>query len=139
MPARLRNFIMERGGDFYRRLLVTDSNGAVDLTTGYVAQLVIEPSLDADAVALLDVNSADHPTQVVLGNGYIDLAIPKATLTALDLSGITRRGALAEPAADDEPDFVGQGALAYHRVLLRGPAATDDDVKLRGQVCFDSR
>lgn len=140
MPARLRNFIIERGGDFYRRLLVTDSAGvAVDLTSGYVARFVVEPTLEDGVTALLDLNSTDHATQVVLGNGYIDLAIPKATLAALDLSGITRSGTLTEPAANDEPDFYGSGKLAYHRVLLNGPTTVDDDVKLRGQICFESR
>lgn len=137
MPARLRNFIIERGGDFYRRLLVTDTNGSVDLTSGYVATFVVLPNLDEAAVPLLSLDS--NGDAVTLGNGWIDISIAAAQLSALDLSGVTRRGSLSEPAANDEPDFVGFGALVYHRVTLRGPDATDDDVKLRGQICFESR
>lgn len=140
MPARLRNFIVERGGDFYRRLNVTDSTGApLDLTFGYVARCVINPTQAEGVTALLDFNSDDHPEQVVLGAGYLDLAIPKATLAALDLSGITRAGTLTEPAPNDEPDYYGYGKLAYHRVVINGPSSVDDDVKLRGQICFEGR
>lgn len=140
MPARLRNFIIERGGDFYRRLNVTDSTGAaVDLTFGYVCRLVIETTRDADATAVLDINSTDHPGQIALGVGYIDLALSKTELAMLDLSGLTRRGALTEPAPNGESDYAGNGRLAYHRVALNGPHTADDDVKLRGQICFDSR
>lgn len=140
MPARLRNFIIERGGDFYRRLNVVDGAGdPLDLTVGWLARFVVEPSLAEGVTPLLDLNSTDHPERLILGEGWLDIAIPKATLEALDLTGLTRRGTLTEPAPNNERDFSGYGRLAHHRVVLNGPTATDDDVKLRGQICFDSR
>lgn len=133
MPARLRNFIFEKGGDFYRRLNVTDSNGvSVDLSSGYTATAAVYAAQDETGSPLLSLS-------VSLGNGYIDLSATKAVIAAVDLSAVTRSGTIDEPAPNDDPSYTAFGKLAYYRLVLAGPDSLDDDCLLRGQICFANR
>lgn len=137
MPARIRNFIVERGGDFYRRINVTDSAGLpVDLTSGYGATLIATAAAEDETAPLFTLTDGNGLT---LGVGYIDIGVGKAVLSALDLSALPAPVVITEPAPNDEPDYVGEGKAAHYRLLVTGPADFDDDCVLRGQICFANR
>ena len=117
MPARNRNFIIQWSDDFQRQINLRSGPEAdiADFTGEFIVR-------NDDGTDLL-VADTDNG-RLVLHNGYIDIEIGDAVITALDLSGLSRTGTLAEPAALDEMPYSASGPLANYVLRVTGAGIT---------------
>jgi hypothetical protein len=133
MPARMRNFIIEKGADFLRVLGIADAEGDLLNMTGggYSAELKI---VDDTGATLLELTTAAEGG-IELGNGEITIDVDKAITDALSLAALLRSGTINEPAPNDSPDYVAFGALANYDFWLHEPDGRDSRL-LKGTICF---
>jgi hypothetical protein len=128
MPARNRNFIIQWGDDFQRQINLR-SGPEADIAE-FTGEFIIR---NDDGTEL---HSADTTNgQLVLHNGYIDIDIGDAVITALDLSGLSRSGTIAEPAPCDEIPYSATGPLANYVLRVTSTSGISTTL-LTGQCVF---
>lgn len=128
MPARNRNFIIQWGDDFLRQINLRSGPEAdiADFTGEFIVR-------NDDGTDLL-VADTDNG-RLVLHNGYIDIDIGAAVITALELAGLSRTGTLAEPAPCDEIPYSATGPLANYVLRVTSVGGINTTL-LTGQCVF---
>lgn len=117
MPARDRNFIIEKGADFQRQLYLKPGPDA-DIRD-FTARMQVRATTSSEAF-LLELTTAND--KITCDYGVVTLNLTAAMTAAIDTSTLTTKGKLTEPAAAGELPFEGEGKLAVYDLELESPA-----------------
>lgn len=130
MPARKRDFIIDKGSDFQRQLYLSPGPDA-DIRN-FTARMQIRGSVTSDPF-LLELTTEND--RITCDYGVITLNLANAVTTAVDTSTLTSKGKILEPAEDCDKPYEGEGKLAVYDLELISPAGIVTKY-LYGKVCF---
>lgn len=129
MTARTRNIIARRGDTLQRQFNLMP--GPESDIEDFDAELTIYN----DDGSVLHSATSDN-SQLVPHNGYITLDIPAETTGGLEITGLSKRGKVAEPAPCGELPFVAEGPIANFILRVTSPGGVVKTL-LKGLFCFD--
>ncbi len=130
MPARERNFIVDKGSDFQRQLYLSPGPDA-DIRD-FTARMQIRASATTDPF-LLELTTEND--RITCDYGVITLNLTNAVTSAIDTSSLTAKGTITEPASAGEKPYEGTGKLAVYDLELVSPAGIVTKY-LYGKVVF---
>jgi hypothetical protein len=130
MPARERNFIIDKGSDFQRTLYLAPGPDA-DIRN-FTARMQIRASVASEPF-LLELTTANG--RITCDYGVITLNLPNAITETVDTSTLTTKGKILEPANAGEKPYEGEGKLAVYDLELVSPAGIVSKY-LYGKVVF---
>jgi len=130
MPARRRDFIVDKGADFQRQLYLAPGPDA-DIRN-FTARMQIRASASAEPF-LLELTTENG--RITCDYGVVTLNLPNAITAALDTSTLTTKGKIIEPANAGEKPYEGEGKLAVYDLELVSPAGIVSKY-LYGKVVF---
>lgn len=130
MPARERNFIIEKGADFQRQLFLKAGPDA-DIRN-FTARMQIRATVASEPF-LLELTTEND--RITCDYGVITLNLTAAITTAIDTSTLTTRGKLNEPGPTGELPYEGEGKLAVYDLELVSPSGVVSRY-LHGKVVF---
>ena len=130
MPARKRDFIIEKGADFQRQLFLKAGPDA-DIRN-FTGRMQIRKSA-TDSTVLFELTTANN--RITCDYGVITLNIANADTTTLDTSSLTAKGKVTEPGPIGELPYESEGKLAVYDLELVSPSGVVTRY-LEGRVCI---
>jgi len=130
MPARKRDFIIEKGSDF-QRVLYLEPGADADIRL-FTARMQIRASATGEPF-LLELTTAN--SRITCDYGTITLNVPAAITTAIDTSTLTSKGKVTEPAAAGKLPFEREGKIGVYDLELVSPSGIVTQY-IFGQVVF---
>lgn len=130
MPARKRDFIIEKGADFQRQLFLKPGSDA-DIRN-FTARMQVRSAVSSEIV-VLELTTENN--RINCDYGIITINVTAAVTTALDTSGLTSKGKITEPGPTGELPYESDGKLAVYDLELISPAGVVTRY-LEGRVCI---
>lgn len=130
MPARKRDFIIEKGADFQRQLFLKPGPDA-DIRN-FTARMQVRSAVSSEIV-VLELTTENN--RINCDYGIITINVTAAVTTALDTSGLTSKGKITEPGPTGELPYESEGKLAVYDLELISPAGVVTRY-LEGRVCI---
>lgn len=130
MPARKRDFIIEKGADFQRQLFLKPGPDA-DIRN-FTARMQVRSAVSSEIV-VLELTTENN--RINCDYGIITINVTAAVTTALDTSGLTSKGKITEPGPTGELPYESDGKLAVYDLELISPAGVVTRY-LEGRVCI---
>jgi len=130
MPARKRDFIIEKGADFQRQLFLKPGPDA-DIRN-FTARMQVRSAVSSEIV-VLELTTENN--RITCGYGVITINVPSSITTTLDTSGLTIKGKVTEPGPIGELPYESEGKLAVYDLELISPAGVVTRY-LEGRVCI---
>lgn len=130
MPARKRDFIIEKGADFQRQLFLKAGPDA-DIRN-FTARMQIRKSA-TDSTVLFELTTENN--RIACDYGVITLNVANADTTILDTTSLTAKGKATEPGPIGELPYESEGKLAVYDLELVSPSGVVTRY-LEGRVCI---
>ena len=130
MPARKRDFIIEKGADFQRQLFLKPGPDA-DIRN-FTGRMQIRSAVSSEIV-VLELTTENN--RITCGYGVITINVTAAVTTALDTSGLTSKCKVTEPGPTGELPYESEGKLAVYDLELISPSGVVTRY-LEGRVCI---
>lgn len=130
MPARKRDFIIEKGADF-QRVLFLKAGADADIRL-FTARMQIRASAVSDPF-LLELTTENG--RLAVDYGQITINVAAAITTTIDTASLTTKGKVTEPAPAGELPYEGEGKLGVYDLELVSPAGIVTRY-LFGQIVF---
>lgn len=130
MPARKRDFIIEKGADFQRQLFLKPGSDA-DIRN-FTARMQVRSAVSSEVV-VLDLTTENG--RINCGYGVITINVTAAITTALDTSGLNSKGKVTEPGPIGELPYESEGKIALYDLELISPSGIVTRY-LEGRVCI---
>ncbi|PTQ89789.1 hypothetical protein [Agitococcus lubricus] len=117
MPARKRDFIIEKGADFQRQLFLKAGPDA-DIRD-FTARMQVRSAVSSEVV-VLDLTTENGG--ITCDYGVITINVTAAITTALDTSGLNSKGKVTEPGPIGELPYESEGKIALYDLELISPS-----------------
>lgn len=130
MPARERNFIIEKGADFQRELYLQPGPDA-DIRL-FTARMQIRATASSPTF-LLELTTVNN--YLAVDYGKITINVPNTIINGVDTSTLIVSGKITEPAPAGELPYEGNGKIAVYDLELVSPAGVVSRY-LQGKVVF---